>query len=67
MYKFEWDETKNVENIKKHGFSFVDSQEAFYDEHRMILHDGFHSQTEDRLFCVGKVNEQIITVRYTMR
>jgi uncharacterized DUF497 family protein len=28
-YQFEWDERKNRENIKKHGFDFVDAEEMF--------------------------------------
>ena len=27
--KFEWDETKNKQNIKKHGFDLADAQELF--------------------------------------
>ena len=26
-----------------------------------------HSEKEERLFCFGKVNEQVITVRFTLR
>ena len=28
-YRFEWDETKNGQNIKKHGFDFADAEEMF--------------------------------------
>jgi uncharacterized DUF497 family protein len=28
-YQFEWDEKKNRQNIRKHGFDFVDAEEMF--------------------------------------
>jgi uncharacterized DUF497 family protein len=28
-YRFEWDENKNRQNIRKHGFDFADSEEMF--------------------------------------
>jgi uncharacterized DUF497 family protein len=28
-YRFEWDEKKNRQNIKKHGFDFADAEEMF--------------------------------------
>jgi hypothetical protein len=28
-YRFEWDEKKNRQNIKKHGFDFTDVEEMF--------------------------------------
>ena len=64
---FEWDESKNSENIKKHKVSFVKAQDAFFDENRMILEDVKHSDSEKRYFCIGKTDEGILTVRFTMR
>ncbi len=29
-YRFEWDENKNRQNIRKHGFDFADAEEMFY-------------------------------------
>ncbi len=28
-YRFEWDESKNRQNIRKHGFNFADAEEMF--------------------------------------
>jgi len=36
---FEWDESKNMENILKHNVSFEESQDAFYDESAIIYED----------------------------
>ncbi len=64
---FEWDDTKNSENQKKHGVSFALAQYAFADRNRVILKDIAHSDEEDRFYCIGKVNEGILTVRFTYR
>ena len=64
---FEWDETKNQENQKKHGISFEIAQYAFADENRIILEDLSHSDSEKRYYCIGKIGEGIITVRFTYR
>lgn len=64
---FEWDESKNQENIEKHHVSFWEAQEAFYDPLRLILADAKHSESEQRYFCIGKTSNDICTVRFTMR
>ena len=66
---FEWDETKNIDNQRKHGVSFDEAQYAFLDENRVIAEDLSHSQHEKRYYCFG-LNEQrngILTVRFTYR
>ena len=45
---FEWDEEKNRENIAKRGVSFLEAQEAFLDENRLIIEDLDHSEYEER-------------------
>ena len=64
---FEWDESKDGENQKKHGVSFSLAQHAFLDPDRVIVEDIFHSAEEQRFYCVGRVNEGIMTVRFTYR
>ncbi len=64
---FEWDETKNQANIKKHGVSFFEAQRAFLDRNRVIAEDVEHSKTEQRYFCFGKIDDAIMTVRFTYR
>ena len=66
---FEWDDTKNIDNQRKHGVSFDEAQYAFLDENRVIAEDLSHSQHEKRYYCFG-LNEQgngILTVRFTYR
>lgn len=66
-YHFEWDQEKDVFNQKIHGVSFTEAQEAFFDVNRIIAHDEAHSQKEERLFCIGKTQKGILTVRFTIR
>ena len=65
--KFEWDESKNVENYQKHGVRFEIAQYAFADPNRIIAEDLTHSNYEKRFYCFGKVDEGIMTVRFTFR
>ncbi|MCL2806501.1 MAG: BrnT family toxin [Treponema sp.] len=51
---FEWDENKNLDNIKKHKVSFETSQEAFFDDKRIIIEDIKHSEKEERFFLYRK-------------
>jgi len=64
---FEWDEEKNEENLSKHGISFSTAQQAFLDPRRVIVEDITHSTEEDRYYCMGLVDECILTVRFTYR
>ncbi len=67
--EFEWDETKNLDNQRKHGVSFEEAQYAFLDTRRLIAEDVSHSENEQRYYCFGidKNQEGILTVRFTYR
>ncbi len=64
---FEWDLNKDKENQKKHGVPFALAQLAFIDPHRVILEDLSHSSEEKRFYCLGRVAEGVLTVRFTYR
>jgi uncharacterized DUF497 family protein len=64
---FEWDEEKNHINQKKHNVSFEMAQSAFDDPNRVILRDIEHEVGQKRFFCLGKVDEEILTVRFSYR
>jgi uncharacterized DUF497 family protein len=65
--KFEWDKAKDRENQKKHNVSFSLAQQAFLDPQRVIVEDIEHSSEEDRYYCIGRVGEGILNVRFTYR
>jgi uncharacterized DUF497 family protein len=64
---FEWDEKKNLDNIIKHKISFEEAIKVFDDVKRITINDTKHSLVEDRMFCIGKIEERIATVRFTIR
>lgn len=64
---FEWDSAKEKSNQEKHGVSFALAQLAFLDHNRVILEDLGHSLDESRYYCLGKVTDGILTVRFTYR
>lgn len=65
--RFEWDQAKDRLNQTKHGIAFDVAQLAFADPKRLILIDLEHSTDEQRFYCLGRVSEGIITVRFTYR
>jgi uncharacterized DUF497 family protein len=64
---FEWDEEKDRENQEKHHVSFSMAQRAFIDPHHIIAEDVSHSTDEDRFYCIGRVGDGIMTVRFAYR
>ncbi len=64
---FEWDKIKNKQNCERHNVSFYEAQYAFSDQNRVILHDITHSKSEKRYYCIGKIDNGILTVRFTYR
>ena len=65
--RFEWDEEKDEENQVKHNVSFSLAQRAFLDPYRVIVEDVNHSTEEERFYCIGRVDDGIVTVRFTYR
>ena len=64
---FEWDQEKNSLNQKKHNISFEEAQHTFSDSKRIIAKDIEHSGSEERYCCFGRIEENIVTVRFTYR
>ena len=65
--RFDWDPYKDAENERKHGVPFIRAQYPFADPQRVIAKDVTHSQTEDRFYCFGTVDDDVLTVRFTYR
>lgn len=64
---FVWDSQRELDNVQKHDVDFATAAKAFADPNRKIFTDSKHSQAESRLFCIGKVGDQILTVRFVYR
>lgn len=65
--RFDWDPRKDRVNQEKHGVSFTEAQLAFADRRRVIAQDLSHGAGERRYFCIGRVGEGVLTVRFTFR
>ncbi|MET0850019.1 MAG: BrnT family toxin [Candidatus Rokuibacteriota bacterium] len=65
--RFEWDSRKDRENQSKHGVAFAVAQFAFVDPRRVIAEDLAHGAREERYFCFGRVEGNVLTVRFTFR
>lgn len=53
--RFEWDNEKNLENIKKHGVSFEEAKTVFNDVFAVLSYDEKHSSVdvEERFHIIG--------------
>jgi len=61
------DAKKEKLNLIKHGVGFLEAQRAFLDPLHVIAVDEAHSKREQRLFCIGRGERGIVTVRFTRR
>jgi uncharacterized protein len=58
--KLLWDDRKNKENIRKHGFDFADAGEIF--ELPMLAEIEAREVFEQRLVAIGFLKEHIVVV-----
>ena len=66
--EFQWDETKNAINCKKHGISFEEARSCFYDESALLISDPDHSDLEDRFILLGfSTNAKLLVVCHCYR
>ncbi|MGY2291075.1 BrnT family toxin [Pseudomonas sp. SDO528_S397] len=64
--RFEWDESKNQANIRKHGIDFHDVSDIF--QHPMLSQrDERANYQEDRWVSIGWIKRLIGVVVYTER
>jgi uncharacterized protein len=66
LMKFDWDEAKNSENIRKHEIDFADVPAVFDGEMLIELDDRF-DYGEDRWFGIGFLGSGIAVVVWTER
>jgi len=60
--RFEWDEYKNKENIKRHGFSFEEAKDVFDDPFHISILDKRFDYFEERWITIGAAKERKIIV-----
>jgi uncharacterized DUF497 family protein len=64
---FEWDDAKAVANLRKHGVSFDEASEVFYDPNAFEDYDPEHSGEEPRFFIIGLSSRRLLYVVYAER
>jgi hypothetical protein len=65
--RFEWDDEKALANLEKHGVSFGEATEVFYDANALEGYDAEHSPEEDRFFIIGLSSRRLLFVVYAER
>ena len=65
--QFEWDITKEAENLEKHGVDFATVGIAWSDPYRLIFRYPGMARDEVRWQFSGHDGEGILTVRFTIR
>ena len=61
--RFEWDESKRRDNIRKHGLDFKDAREVFYGP-RLVKLDTRHDYGEDRWTAIGITKNRVVVLVY---
>lgn len=65
---FDWDIVKAEKNLKKHGISFDEAKEVFYDFSACIFLDEKHSIVEQRELIIGYSRTgRLLIVCFTQR
>lgn len=66
VYDFEWDITKALANVSKHGVTFDQAATVFLDALALTVYDKAHSQDEDRWFTLGQTADgALLAVAHT--
>ena len=64
---FEWDENKNIKNLKKHGIDFSDAITIFDDDDRVEVYDNRNAYGEERIQVIGEAKPGVLMAVYTWR
>jgi hypothetical protein len=67
VLQFEWDEAKNLENMRKHCVGFEEAETVFYDERGVLVEDD-DAPSEERLVLIGlSAALRVLVVCHTYR
>ena len=61
-YSFDWDSTKDQQNIRKHRVSFRQAATIFRDPNQLSIYDQEHSQDEERWITIGIDSTGVVRV-----
>lgn len=63
---FDWDQSKNVANIEKHGIGFADAEELFRNP-MVVRADLRRAYGERRYMGLGLVRGRVLAIAFTIR
>lgn len=65
---FEWDKGNRDKNQHKHDVSRLECEQIFFNEPLLLYDDDKHSQTENRIYALGKTDEErTLFISFTIR
>lgn len=66
--EFQWDDAKNADNIRKHGFDFADGEELFTGESLFLVAvDEGVEYGEERWRGIGLIRGRVVVAVFTER
>ncbi|MCA1565120.1 MAG: BrnT family toxin [Acidobacteria bacterium] len=65
--RFEWDDAKAIGNVEKHGITFGEATEVFYDPNALEAQDTEHSGDESRFVIIGYSAQRLLFVVFAQR
>lgn len=65
--KFEWNDEKAQDNVEKHGVTFGEATEVFYDPNALEGGGPEHSGDEDRFVIIGYSARRLLFVVFAQR
>lgn len=65
--RFDWDENKEKENIRKHQIAFDEAAQSFADKNAVDLFDELNSDDEIRYVIIALSPIRLLFVSYTIR
>jgi len=60
--KYEWDEVKAINNVKKHGVDFADAVIALEDEQALTIEDFDHDEQRFKTLGIGALVKLLVVV-----
>jgi uncharacterized DUF497 family protein len=65
--RFEWNDQKALANVKRHGVTFGEATEVFYDPNAVEGSDPEHSKDEGRFIIIGYSSRRLLFVVFAQR
>ncbi len=64
MKRFEWDEQKRIQNLKKHGLDFLDAY-CVFDRETLTDIDDRYDYGETRFLTLGIIHGVVVVISHT--